>query len=76
MFGKSFGRKIGYASYSDRPFLLEVIRSATPYGAQALHEPKGKPIDFGIIRPGLLADMVERANAKHWFTAVPRPVKH
>jgi len=23
-----------------------------------LHEPKGKPIDFGIIRPGLLADMV------------------
>ena len=37
---------------------LEVIRSATLYGAQALHEPKGKPIDFGIIRPGLLADMV------------------
>ncbi|HTH24178.1 MAG TPA: hypothetical protein VL919_03665, partial [Vicinamibacterales bacterium] len=37
---------------------LEVIRSATLYGAQALHEPKGKPIDFGIIRSGLLADMV------------------
>jgi hypothetical protein len=37
---------------------LEVIRSATLYGAQALHEPKGKPIDFGIIRAGLLADMV------------------
>jgi imidazolonepropionase-like amidohydrolase len=37
---------------------LEVIRSATLYGAQALHEPKAKPIDFGIIRPGLLADMV------------------
>jgi imidazolonepropionase-like amidohydrolase len=37
---------------------LEVIRSATMYGAQALHEPKGKPIDFGIIRPGLLADFV------------------
>ena len=37
---------------------LEVIRSATLYGAQALHEPKGRPIDFGIIRPGLLADMV------------------
>jgi imidazolonepropionase-like amidohydrolase len=37
---------------------LEVIRSATLYGAQALHEPKGKPIDFGIVRPGLLADLV------------------
>ena len=37
---------------------LEVIRSATLYGAQALHEPKGKPIEFGIIRPGLLADLV------------------
>jgi imidazolonepropionase-like amidohydrolase len=35
---------------------LEVIRSATLYGAQALQEPKGKPIEFGIIRPGLLAD--------------------
>ena len=31
---------------------LEVVRSATLYGAEALHEPKGKPIDFGIIRPG------------------------
>ena len=28
------------------------------YGAQALHEPKGKPIEFGILRPGLLADFV------------------
>jgi imidazolonepropionase-like amidohydrolase len=37
---------------------LEVIRSATLYGAEALHEPKGKAIEFGIIRPGLLADMV------------------
>jgi len=37
---------------------LEVIRSATLYGAEALHEPKGKPIEFGIIRPGLLADLV------------------
>ena len=37
---------------------LEVIRSATLYGAQALHEPKGKPIEFGIVRPGLLADLV------------------
>ncbi len=37
---------------------LEVIRSATLYGAQALHEPKGKAIEFGLIRPGLLADLV------------------
>ena len=37
---------------------LEVIRSATLNGALTLSEPKGKPIDFGIIRPGLLADMV------------------
>jgi imidazolonepropionase-like amidohydrolase len=37
---------------------LEVIRSATLYGAEALHEPKGTPIDFGIIRAGLRADMV------------------
>ncbi len=37
---------------------LEVIRSATLYGAQLLHAPKGKPIEFGIIRPGLLADLV------------------
>ena len=29
---------------------LEVIRSATLDGAQALQEPKGKPIEFGIIR--------------------------
>jgi len=37
---------------------LEVIRSATLYGAEALHEPKQKPIEFGILRAGLLADMV------------------
>lgn len=37
---------------------LEVIRSATLYGAQELHDPKGIPIDFGILRPGLKADMV------------------
>ena len=37
---------------------LEVIRSATLNGAETLHEPKGIPIDFGIIRPGLLADLV------------------
>ncbi|MGI9225349.1 MAG: amidohydrolase family protein, partial [Woeseiaceae bacterium] len=37
---------------------LEVIRSATMYGAQALFNPKGKEIEFGVIRPGLLADLV------------------
>jgi predicted amidohydrolase YtcJ len=37
---------------------LEVIRAATLNGAEALHEPKGRPIEFGIIRPGLLADLV------------------
>jgi imidazolonepropionase-like amidohydrolase len=37
---------------------LEVIRGATLHGAQAIFEPKGKPIEFGVVRPGLLADLV------------------
>lgn len=37
---------------------LEVVRSATLNGAETLYEPKGIPIEFGIIRPGLLADFV------------------
>jgi len=37
---------------------LEVIRSATLYGAQALFRPKGQDIEFGVVRPGLLADLV------------------
>ncbi len=37
---------------------LEAIRSATLNGAEALYEPTGKPIEFGIIRPHLLADLV------------------
>jgi hypothetical protein len=37
---------------------LEVIRSATMSGAKTLHEPKGKPIDFGVVRQGMLADLV------------------
>ena len=37
---------------------LEVIRAATMHGAEALHEPSGKPIEFGIVRAGLLADLV------------------
>ncbi len=37
---------------------LEVIRSATMYGAQALYEPAGREIEFGVIREGLLADLL------------------
>lgn len=37
---------------------LEAFRSATLNGAETLHEPKGTPIEFGIVRPGLLADLV------------------
>jgi imidazolonepropionase-like amidohydrolase len=37
---------------------LEVIRGATMHAAQALHEPKGQPIQFGVVRAGMLADMV------------------
>jgi imidazolonepropionase-like amidohydrolase len=37
---------------------LEVIRSATLNGATMLYKQKGTPIEFGIIRPGLKADMI------------------
>jgi imidazolonepropionase-like amidohydrolase len=37
---------------------LEVIQSATMNGAMTLHEPKGQAIEFGVVREGLLADMV------------------
>jgi imidazolonepropionase-like amidohydrolase len=37
---------------------LEVIQAATMNGALTLHEPAGKPIEFGVVRRGLLADMV------------------
>jgi len=37
---------------------LEVVRSATMHGAQALHDPKGEEIQFGVIRPGMLADVI------------------
>ncbi len=37
---------------------LEVVRSATLFGAEALNEPKGKSIEFGILRAGLKADLV------------------
>jgi hypothetical protein len=37
---------------------LEVIRAATLHGAEAVHEPKGEDIRFGVVRPGMLADLV------------------
>ena len=37
---------------------LEVMQSATMNGALTLHEPQGKPIEFGVVRAGMLADMV------------------
>ncbi len=37
---------------------LEVIQAATMNPALTLSEPKGKPIEFGVVRPGLLADLV------------------
>ena len=37
---------------------LEVIQSATMNGALTLHEPKKKPIEFGVVRAGLLADLL------------------
>jgi len=39
---------------------VEVIRAATYHGALQLHKPKGlaDELDFGILRPGLKADLV------------------
>jgi hypothetical protein len=37
---------------------LEVIRSATMYGAQTLFKPTGLPIEFGVVKTGMLADLV------------------
>lgn len=37
---------------------LEVIQCATRNGALTLFEPKARPIEFGVIRKGLLADMI------------------
>jgi hypothetical protein len=37
---------------------LEVIQAATMNGALTLVEPQHKPLEFGIVRAGLLADMV------------------
>ena len=37
---------------------LEVIQCATLNSALTIHEPMNKPIEFGVIREGLYADMV------------------
>jgi len=37
---------------------LEVVQSATMNGALTLHDPQHKPIEFGVVREGMLADMV------------------
>lgn len=37
---------------------LEVIQCATMNGALTIHEPMNKRIEFGVLREGLLADMV------------------
>ena len=37
---------------------LEVIRAATLCGAEAIMKPKGKPPEFGLIKVGMLADLV------------------
>jgi imidazolonepropionase-like amidohydrolase len=37
---------------------LEVVRAATLHGAEIIARPAGKPLEFGAIRPGLLADLV------------------
>jgi len=37
---------------------LEVIRAATLNGAEAVHKPLGTPVDFGMVKEGLLADLV------------------
>jgi hypothetical protein len=37
---------------------LEAIRAGTLCGAQELHHPKNRPPEFGMLRPGMLADLV------------------
>ena len=37
---------------------LEVVQAATMNSALTLHEPTGQSIEFGVVREGLLADMV------------------
>ena len=37
---------------------LEVIRAATLHGAEEVFYPSGKEIEYGVIRPGLKADLI------------------
>jgi len=37
---------------------LEVVRAATLHGAEEIFEPLGKPIEYGLVQEGLLADLV------------------
>lgn len=37
---------------------LEVVRSATMHSAMELNKASGKPVEFGVLRPGMLADML------------------
>lgn len=37
---------------------LEVVRAATLHGAEEIFEPQGKPIEYGLVQEGLLADLV------------------
>jgi hypothetical protein len=37
---------------------LEIIRSATMYGARTLYEPRGETPQIGVVRAGMLADLV------------------
>ncbi|MHB1224169.1 MAG: amidohydrolase family protein [Gemmatimonadaceae bacterium] len=37
---------------------LEVVRSATSCGAELLARPTGRPAEFGMVKPGMLADLV------------------
>jgi hypothetical protein len=37
---------------------LEVIRAATLHAAAEILRPSGKPIEYGVVRPGMLADII------------------
>jgi imidazolonepropionase-like amidohydrolase len=37
---------------------LEVIRAGTLHAAEELNKVTGKPIEIGVVRPGMLADML------------------
>jgi hypothetical protein len=37
---------------------LEAIRAATLHGAETLMKPSGRPIEFGVVREGMLADLI------------------